>query len=172
MSFLKKEHERLLELVLKLPQDYEPFGSVERWKEADKPYPDCSSGRGCTWAKWLNKSEDWCVCTNEKSHRCGLLTFEHQGCQEYQQKIDIKNELDKLAPEEPGSLWTTPVGPDFPKEVSEEMMRHWGATKEQLKEAVAATKERVKPYNTKPNKKVKICKNCGYSHPGGTCYDS
>ena len=25
-------------------------------------------------------SMDWGVCTNQRSHRCGLLTFEHQGC--------------------------------------------------------------------------------------------
>ena len=26
---------------------------------------------------------DWGVCGNPESHRCGLLTFEHQGCREF-----------------------------------------------------------------------------------------
>ena len=74
----------LVELMRRLPEDYEPWGLVKRWADPHKPYPDCSSG--CKWARWLEdlKTEslggDWCVCTNPKSHRCGLLTFEHQGC--------------------------------------------------------------------------------------------
>jgi hypothetical protein len=31
-----------------------------------------------------NISLDWGVCVNPKSHRCGLLTFEHQGCPEFE----------------------------------------------------------------------------------------
>jgi hypothetical protein len=29
-------------------------------------------------------SNDWGVCTNPRSHRCSLLTFEHQGCKNFQ----------------------------------------------------------------------------------------
>ena len=78
------EHQRLIDLMKKLPQDYAPWGEVERWKDPTKPYGDCSSG--CKWARWLEDTpghplgNDWCVCTNPASHRCGLLTFEHQGC--------------------------------------------------------------------------------------------
>jgi len=27
---------------------------------------------------------DWGVCSNPRSPRCGLLTFEHQGCWEFE----------------------------------------------------------------------------------------
>lgn len=70
------EHKRLLTLVKRFPQDYEPYGQTER------DGFDCSSG--CKHARWLKDtptdalSMDWCVCTNPNSHRVGLLTFEHQ----------------------------------------------------------------------------------------------
>lgn len=74
------EHKRLLQIVKCLPDDYEPFGAVKRWEDPDKSYNDCSCG--CRWAKKLDGSlgNDWVVCINPDSHRCGLLTFEHQGC--------------------------------------------------------------------------------------------
>jgi hypothetical protein len=82
------EHKRLIDLMKKLPTDYQPWGKIERWEDKNKVYGDCSSG--CKWARWLedHKDEslslDWCVCTNSKSPRCGLLTFEHQGCLDYE----------------------------------------------------------------------------------------
>ena len=78
-----REHKRLLLIMPKLPGDYDPWGKTERWKDPKKAYPDCSSG--CRFARWLegDLGADWCVCTNPKSHRVGLLTFEHQGCQAF-----------------------------------------------------------------------------------------
>jgi hypothetical protein len=74
------EHRRLLTLAPRFPQDYEPYGQTER------EGPDCSSG--CKYARWLKDHDtntttehlslDWLVCTNPRSHRVGLLTFEHQ----------------------------------------------------------------------------------------------
>ena len=81
-------HERLWKACKELPQDYDPWGTVKRWSDPEKGYPDCSCG--CKWYYTLaNKrghliGADWGVCANPKSHRCGLLTFEHQGCQEFE----------------------------------------------------------------------------------------
>jgi len=78
-------HKHLLKIVIKKPQDYAPFGKVIRWENENQDYPDCSMG-----CKYFNKLDgelgaDWGVCSNPKSHRCGLLTFEHQGCKHYKQ---------------------------------------------------------------------------------------
>lgn len=79
-------HELLWSVCKQLPGDYKPWGEVER----DDPtapggsWADCSCG--CRHYLVLadvgeqHISLDWGVCTNPKSHRCGLLTFEHQGC--------------------------------------------------------------------------------------------
>ena len=77
-------HDELMQIVLRRPEDYEPYGSVVRWERDDEAYPDCSVG--CAFAAWLagDLGADWCVCTNPKSHRVGLLTFEHQGCQAFE----------------------------------------------------------------------------------------
>lgn len=77
-------HRLRLAVVKHLPQDYAPWGDVGRWKDPALAYPDCSMG--CRHAHWLHdpkhgKDLDWCVCVNPESHRAGLLTFEHQGCQ-------------------------------------------------------------------------------------------
>jgi hypothetical protein len=69
-----------------MPTHYMEYGgTVERWKDEDESYPDCSIG--CRWAAWLEQplgsDYDWCVCTNPRAPCCGLLTFEHQagyGC--------------------------------------------------------------------------------------------
>jgi hypothetical protein len=80
-----KHHERLWVACRELDGDYDPWGKVKRWADANASYPDCS--HGCKWFYVLaNKrgehiGADWGVCSNPKSHRCGLLTFEHQGCQ-------------------------------------------------------------------------------------------
>ena len=67
-------HQQLWQVCKRLPGDYEPYGTQER------VMGDCSSG--CKWYHTLTgeASYDWGVCGNPKSHRAGLLTFEHQGC--------------------------------------------------------------------------------------------
>lgn len=79
-------HKHLRDIVRKLPADYDvwPEGKNVRWADDHQAYPDCSCN--CKFAAWLahELGSDWCVCTNPKSHRCGLLTFEHQGCQQFE----------------------------------------------------------------------------------------
>lgn len=68
--------------LVKLPGDYRPWGDDDR----DEPTfgPDCSWG--CRHFVPLEEpfDMDWGVCTNKASHRCGLLTFEHQGCRKFE----------------------------------------------------------------------------------------
>ena len=76
-------HEDLLSKVTRLPGDYEPFGTIKRWEDNNKNYPDCSMG--CKHFKTLEGElgMDWGVCVNRNSHRFGFLTLEHQagmGC--------------------------------------------------------------------------------------------
>lgn len=58
--------------------DYAPWGDVEDRRS------DCSCG--CRWFVEVRgqAGADWGVCTNPASHRCGLLTFEHQGCHQFE----------------------------------------------------------------------------------------
>lgn len=81
---MKIDHDFLLNNVEKLSKDYAPFGSLERWANPNLEYPDCSMG--CKYFIPLKGElgNDWGVCCNSKSHRCGLLTFEHQGCQKFE----------------------------------------------------------------------------------------
>jgi len=78
------KHEDLLSLAPVLPTDYMDYGGqVERWKDRDDSYPDCSSG--CKWFVGLagRLGADWGVCAKRGAPRAGLLTFEHQtghGC--------------------------------------------------------------------------------------------
>lgn len=78
-------HEDMQAVVKSLPTDYQGYGcgTVERWADPVKTYPDCSMG--CRWAAWLrgDLGLDWCVCAKPDAPRAGLLTFEHQagyGC--------------------------------------------------------------------------------------------
>ena len=73
-------HEQLVKIMPQLPSDFEPYG--ERTREND-PWQDCSCG--CNFYHVLSGAvaSDWGVCTNPKSPRVGLLTFEHQGCPEW-----------------------------------------------------------------------------------------
>jgi len=50
----------------------------------DDPGPDCSCG--CRWYVRLEPGLqlDWGICRNPASPRCGLLTFEHQGCRAFE----------------------------------------------------------------------------------------
>jgi hypothetical protein len=76
-------HEELLAAVIEQTMDYKPWGIVER-EQGEDFLPDCSSG--CKFFAELEGKVgyDWGVCTNPKSHRCGLLTFEHQGCPQFE----------------------------------------------------------------------------------------
>jgi hypothetical protein len=72
-------HEQLWQIVVKLPTDVEPWGQREPGEVGD-----CSCS--CRWFLPLVAMPlDWGVCANPASPRVGLLTFEHQGCPEYEQ---------------------------------------------------------------------------------------
>ena len=65
----------LWKIVKILPTDYSDYGgTVVRWADNNKNYPDCSSG--CK--HWWPFDSDWGVCKNINSPRAGLLTWEHQ----------------------------------------------------------------------------------------------
>ena len=74
-------HDKLWKIVKKLPEDYEPYGQASR--ETNDYRGDCSCG--CRFYILLEGDfgADWGICRNPKSHRCGLLTFEHQGCAQF-----------------------------------------------------------------------------------------
>lgn len=77
------ESKRLREVLWTSPRDYEPWGVADREGGPQGWGGDCSCG--CRFYEPLEGilASDWGVCTNPKSHRCGLLTFEHQGCFEF-----------------------------------------------------------------------------------------
>ena len=83
-------HAKLWKACPLRPEDYDPWGKDVRWANMDRAYPDCSGG--CKFYYVLEDRDgqmiscDWGVCTNAKSHRCGLLTFEHQGCEHFKQE--------------------------------------------------------------------------------------
>lgn len=70
----------LAKALIKSAEDYFPYGQQERSNN------DCSCG--CDYFIKLQSEleKDWGVCINTKSHRCGLLTFEHQGCVNFSRK--------------------------------------------------------------------------------------
>jgi hypothetical protein len=74
-------HDALLEIVKKLPSDFQPWGARSR---EDDYGGDCSSG--CRWYVRLEPGlqPDWGICRNAASPRSGLLTFEHQGCRQFE----------------------------------------------------------------------------------------
>jgi hypothetical protein len=80
-------HSLLWKACRKLPEDYQPYGDADRG-DTERIAPDCSTG--CVHFYLLEDKDgeplglDWGVCTNPKSHRCGLLTFEHQGCPKFE----------------------------------------------------------------------------------------
>lgn len=71
-------HEHLHSICRHLPSDFQPYGQRER------NGPDCSAG--CKhFLKLPGKlGMDWGVCANPVSPRAGLLTFEHQGCEQFE----------------------------------------------------------------------------------------
>lgn len=74
----KSLHKHLLSICRYLPSDFEPYGERER------EGPDCSVG--CKHFLTLpgKLGMDWGVCINPTSPRAGLLTFEHQGCEQFE----------------------------------------------------------------------------------------
>jgi len=80
-------HSYLLKIVQKSDDDFEPLGNTKR-----KEFSDCSCG--CSYFLKLEGQlgNDWGVCTNISSHRCGLLTFEHQGCKNFSKNSTIGKE--------------------------------------------------------------------------------
>jgi hypothetical protein len=74
------DREMFWKVVKVLPSDYLYYGgTIDRWADPEKVYPDCSSG--CRYFKKVDA--DWGICTNADSPRAGLLTFEHMagdGC--------------------------------------------------------------------------------------------
>lgn len=70
-------HEHLLQIVVRLPEDYEPLGQQDRWIDPEWGGSDCSCG--CRWFAVLECMPlDWGVCMKPGGYRQGLLTFEHQ----------------------------------------------------------------------------------------------
>lgn len=80
---LRSEHKRLRMVLITRIEDYDPWGLNKRWRDPHQAYPDCSCG--CRFFVPLDGAlgGDWGVCSNPESHRAGLLTFEHQGCQKF-----------------------------------------------------------------------------------------
>src|SRR5580658_9251580 len=74
-----QSHEHLLQIVKPLPTDVEPWGQAEVGT-----FGDCSCG--CRWYHILagRLGSDWGICANPASPRSGLLTFEHQGCPQFE----------------------------------------------------------------------------------------
>lgn len=79
------DHHHLLTIVPRHAADYPNFGEVGPDLQMDRR-GDCSGN--CKWYHPLQGKlgEDWGVCVNPRSHRCGLLTFEHQGCPHVQER--------------------------------------------------------------------------------------
>ncbi|HEY9777688.1 MAG TPA: hypothetical protein V6C81_28255 [Planktothrix sp.] len=86
-------HSLLWSIAPKLPSDFEPYGQRSRTdsSEGKDVVSDCSSN--CKHFQVLQSMpHDWGVCTNKRGPRCGLLTFEHQGCHEFEPAL--KDESD------------------------------------------------------------------------------
>ena len=82
-------HDDLRKIYIHLDSDFEPYGKRSR---EDDWGPDCSC-----WCKHFIELEgdlgyDWGVCANPKSPRVGLLTFEHQGCKEFEEEDEAVKE--------------------------------------------------------------------------------
>jgi hypothetical protein len=88
-------HQKVWDACRKLPEDYEPYGQSSR-EDGDIWHSDCSCG--CRFYLPLEGKLgfDWGVCRNPASHRCGLLTFEHQGCVHFEQEPDEQDSSDPL----------------------------------------------------------------------------
>ena len=95
-------HDKLWKVTKQLPQDYAPYGELTR------DTGDCSSG--CRYFVELSGSlgQDWGICANPRSHRAGLLTFEHQGCRRFRSRGPALPAL--RCYRQDGSLFIYPIG--------------------------------------------------------------
>lgn len=96
-------HDILWTLCRKLPTDFEPYG--ERDRDTADPCADCSCGCRHFIPLEGELGSDWGVCANPKSPRAGLLTFEHQGCPQFETETCERREA--IEPE-----WTGPRIPE------------------------------------------------------------
>lgn len=95
-------HDELWEMCTRLPGDYEGYGETPREREVNEERQwgaDCSSA--CLYYHMIEgiRGFDWGLCANPKSHRYGLLTFEHQGCWEFVYDKKGVREADSVMPE-------------------------------------------------------------------------
>jgi len=93
-----EDHCHLLAIVPQSAMDYTSLGGGQAGMDLGYGCGrDCSSG--CKWYLELagGPGRDWGVCANPKSHRVGLLTFEHQGCAHFEHISIIDKKYDKAA---------------------------------------------------------------------------
>ena len=79
---MNAQHDLLWTVCRKLPTDFEPYG--ERDRDTADPCGDCSCGCRHFVPLKGDLGFDWGVCANSASPRAGLLTFEHQGCPQFE----------------------------------------------------------------------------------------
>ena len=79
---MSEMHDLLWTLCRKLPTDFEPYGQRDR--DTADPCADCSCGCRHFLPLEGDLGFDWGVCANPASPRSGLLTFEHQGCPQFE----------------------------------------------------------------------------------------
>lgn len=103
-------HGHLLKLVKRLPTDFEPYG--ERDRETAEPSGDCSCGCRHFVPLAGDLGFDWGVCANAASPRSGLLTFEHQGCPQFEAEDDRAETTVELAASLPSTAKELPEEPD------------------------------------------------------------
>ncbi len=80
-----EDHCHLLAVVPQSAADYTSLGGGQAGMDLGAGCGrDCSSG--CKWYLELagELGRDWGICANPNSHRVGLLTFEHQGCANFE----------------------------------------------------------------------------------------
>ena len=84
-------HDELRAVCRDFTDDLADYGSVPRALPDGAWRSDCS--HGCRWFHRLagNAGLNYGVCTNPRSHRAGLLTFEHQGCVHF----ELENEKEQ-----------------------------------------------------------------------------
>lgn len=94
---MDKLHETLKDAMKNLPSDFSPYG--ERDRETDWG-PDCSCGCKHFIPLQGEVGFDWGVCANRQSPRFGLLTFEHQGCRQFEgdPNLEAVDTIDEQVP--------------------------------------------------------------------------
>lgn len=100
-------HDLLWTLCRRLPTDFAPDGDRDR--DTADPCADCSCGCRHFVPLAGELGNDWGVCANAKSPRAGLLTFENQGCPQF----ESETEPEAAAPPAPPIVASTAV-PDAP----------------------------------------------------------